>query len=123
MPGAARRCASRLQKFYVEPDLSHTEPLPLGAIYVLREARPPHAFGIERPNVVDAALLLRRSAYRPLLVRRMDQNADYFRAAAAVANDGAIFRLTRPLVFNAMPEVIAALERHWDVLKLMEAAA
>ncbi len=40
-----------------------------------------------------------------------------------IANDGAIFHLTRPLVFKAMPEVIAALERHWDELKLMEAAA
>lgn len=119
--GAAVR--EQLQKFYVEPDLSHSEPLPLAVAYVLREASPPHAFGIERPNVADATLLLRRNAYRPLLVRRMDQRADYFRAAAAIANGAGIFHLTRPLDFKTMPEVIALLERHWDDLKLMEAAA
>ena len=119
--GAAVRDA--LQKFYVEPDLSHSEALPLGAVYVLREQRPPHAFGIVQPNVADAALLLRRHAYRPLLVRRMGQRADYFHAAAAMANAGGIFYLTRPLEFAALPDVLSALERHWDELKLMEAAA
>ena len=53
---AARRCASRLEKFFVEPAAAFGEPLPLGAVYALREARPPHQPGIERPNVVDAAL-------------------------------------------------------------------
>ncbi len=119
--GAAVR--EQLQKFYVEPDLSHSEALPLGAVYFLREQRPPHAFGIERPNVVDGALLLRRNAYRPLLVRRMDQRAGYFRAAAAIANNSGIFHLTRPLVFTAMPEVVATLKQHWDELALTEAAA
>lgn len=113
----------QLQKFYVEPDLSHSEALPLGAVYFLREARPPHAFGIERPNVADAALLMRRNAYRPLLVRRMDQRATYFRAAASIANAGGLFHLTRPLDFKSMPEVIALLAHHWGELALMEAVA
>ncbi len=113
----------QLQKYYVEPDLSHSEALPLGAVYFLREARPPHAFGIETPNVVDAALLMRRNAYRPLLVRRMDRRADYFRAAASVANAGGVFHLTRPLDFKAMPDVIDTLRRHWDELALTEVAA
>ena len=50
---AASASRNRLEKFYVEPRDAFTEPLPLGAIYVLREARPPHAPGIERPNIVD----------------------------------------------------------------------
>jgi hypothetical protein len=113
----------QLQKYYVEPELSHSAALPLGAVYFLREARPPHAFGIERPNVADAALLMRQNAYRPLLVRRMDQRADYFRAAASVAATGGVFHLTRPFAFKNMSEVITLLARHWDELALTEAVA
>jgi hypothetical protein len=122
---AASGCAKAWKKFYVEPAEAFTEPLALGAIYALREARPPHAPGIEKPNVVDAALLLRRSAYRPLLVRRFGQRDNYFHAATAIA-DGAgagIFYLTRPLDFAQMTEVIGSLERHWLELALSEEAA
>jgi hypothetical protein len=117
------RVRQSLEKFYVEPSEVFTEPLALGAVYALREARPPHAAGIERPNVVDTALLLRRSAYRPLLVRRMDQKENYFHAATAIANVAGIFHLTRVLDFAKMPDVIAALEAHWLDLRLMEKAA
>ncbi len=117
------RVRASLEKFYVEPSEAFTEPLPLGAVYALREARPPHAPGIERPNVVDAALLLRRNAYRPLLVRRMDQKANYFHAATAIANVAGIFYLTRALDFAKMPDVISWLEAHWLELRLMEKAA
>ena len=81
---------NRLEKFFVEPAAALAEPLPLGAVYALREARPPHKPGIERTNVVDAALILRRGAYRPLMVNRMGQKADYFRAATAIANAAGI---------------------------------
>ena len=114
---------SRLEKFYVEPAEIHDEPLPLGAVYNLRDLRPPLAAGIEQPNIVDAALLLRRNAYRPQLVRRMDQKAAYFHAATAVANAAGIFHLTRPLDFAQMPKVIAGLEQHWRELGLTETAA
>ena len=113
----------QLEKFFVEPSIALAEPLPLGAVYALREARPPHKPGIERPNVVDAALILRRNAYRPLLVNRMDQKADYFRAATAIANAAGIFHLTRALNFAAMPEVVGWLEQHWLDIGLTEKAA
>jgi hypothetical protein len=114
---------NRLQKFFVEPAAVFSEPLPLAAVYALREARPPHQAGIERPNVVDAALVLRRNAYRPQLVNRMGQKADYFRAATAIANSAGIFHLTRALNFERMPEVVAQLERHWTDIGLTERAA
>ncbi|MGC1778962.1 MAG: AAA family ATPase [Xanthobacteraceae bacterium] len=117
------RVRASVEKFYVEPREAFTEPLPLGAVYALREARPPHAPGIERPNVVDAALLLRRNAYRPLLVRRMDQKASYFHAATTIANVAGIFYLTRALDFAKMPEVMSWLESHWLELRPMEKAA
>ena len=117
------RVRQSLEKFYVEPGEVFTEPLGLGVVYVLREAQPPHRPGIERPNVVDAALLLRRNAYRPLLVRRMDQKANYFHAATAIANVAGIFHLTRALDFSKMPGVIAELEAHWLDQRLLERAA
>jgi hypothetical protein len=117
------RVRKSLEKFYVEPSEVFTEPLVLGAVYALREARPPHAPGIEKPNVVDAALLLRRSAYRPLLVRRLGQRANYFHAATMIANAAGIFHLTRTLDFAKLPDVIASLERHWHDLRLLEKAA
>ncbi len=117
------RVRTRLEKFFVEPGAVFSEPLALGAVYVLREARPPHAPGIEKPNVVDTALLLRRNAYRPLLVRRMEQMATYFHAAASIANSAGIYHLTRTLDFTSMPDMISTLERHWQELHLREKAA
>ncbi len=117
------RVRASLEKFYVEPAEVFSEPLPLGAIYMLREERPPHVAGIEKPNVVDAALILRRDAYRPLLVQRLDQKSTYFHAATAIANYGGIFTLTRALDFSKMPDVISRLEQHWLDLPLTERAA
>ena len=117
------RVRTRLEKFYVEPDSAFSETLPLGAIYALREARPPHAQGIERPNVVDAALILRRNAYRPLLVRRMGQKANYFHAATAIANVAGIYYLTRALDFTKVADTLGALELHWQDIGLREKAA
>jgi len=117
------RVRDRLEKFYVEPGEALSEPLPLGAVYALREARPPHAAGIVKPNVVDAALLLRRNAYRPMLVKNMGQKANYFHAATAIANVAGIFYLTRVLDFARMTEVIECLEQHWREMRLMGQAA
>jgi hypothetical protein len=117
------RVRNCLEKFYVEPRDATTEPLPLGAVYVLREALPSHVPGIERPNVVDAALLLRYHAYRPLLVIRFEQKLHYFHAAARIANQHGIFLLTRPLEFAAMPEALSWLEQHWRNTGVLEQAA
>lgn len=117
--GAVR---SRIEKFYVEPHEPTSQPLPLGAVYVLRELRSPHKEGIERPNVVDAALFVRRNAYRPRLVAAMAQKDRYFRSAAAIAAGPGVFVLTRPLTFKALPTVIEGLERHWRELGLIGAA-
>ena len=117
------RVRSKLEKFYVDPGEAHVEALPLGAVYALREARPPLVSGIERPNMAEAAALLRRNAYRPRLVARLNQKVLYFHAAATIANNAGIFRLTRKLDFAAMPEVVSSLERHWLEIGLMEKAA
>ncbi len=117
------RVRSKLEKFYVEASDATEEVLPLGAVYVLREVRASDNSGIERPNVVDAALLLRSNAYRPLLVARLEQKGHYFRAAAHIANKSGIFLLIRPFDFAAMPEVVSWLERHWREIAVTGQAA
>jgi energy-coupling factor transporter ATP-binding protein EcfA2 len=108
----------RLSKFYVDPPLASASatPLPCGPVYVLREARAPYPPGIARPNIVDAALLLRQNAYRARLIKQMGQGELYFRLAAAVSNAGGVFQLTRELDFEILPDVIADLERHWAAI-------
>ncbi len=120
-----RRAAVRgeIEKYYVEPASSVLKPLPLGAVYLLREARPPHSAGIQRPNAVDAIMAIRRSAYRAPLVTRMGQRANYFHAATSIANRAGIFHLTRPLDFASMPEVMDGLERHWSEIGLLRPVA
>ena len=116
--GAVR---AQLEKYYIEPHEPTGEALPLGAVYVLREFRAPFKEGIERPNVVDAALFVRRNAYRPRLVAAMSQKDSYFRLAAGIAAGPGVFLLTRPLQFKALPGVIEGLERHWTELGLIGA--
>lgn len=112
----------RMEKFYVEPGTASTDAMPVGAVYVLAEDRPPRAAGIVRPNVVDASRLLIANAYRPVLVRRMGQRQAYFQIGAAIAHAAGIFTLARPLRFNAMDETVARLEAHWAQIGLTPAA-
>ena len=115
-----RPVRGRLAKFYMEQmatPAATARPLPTGPVYALRETRAPFESGIERPNVVDAALLLRQNAYRPRLIIQMEQGPLYFRVAATIANRGGVFHLTRPMDFAAMPATIDRLERHWEDAK------
>lgn len=114
--GAAVRAAIR--KYYVEPRAVAVRPLPIGAIYALREARAPFAPGVHAPNPVDAALIVRRNAYRPLLVREMEQRQLYFHAATQLVWAVGVKILARPLDFGAMPGTVAALQTHWRTLGL-----
>lgn len=103
----------RMEKFYVEPVGSNTAAMPVGAVYMLFEDRPPRVAGIARPNVVDGARLLLANAYRPILIRRMGQQQKYFQVGAAIARAAGIFTLARPLRFTAMDDTVAMLEAHW----------
>lgn len=113
---------NRFEKFYVAPQQAVTAPVAIGAVYVLHEARGPDRPGIEQPNLVDAALIFRRNAYRPALVARMGQKASYFQAAASVTGSAGIFRLSRPFDFARIPEVIGWLEQHWREIGLVVAS-
>ncbi|HEY1751138.1 MAG TPA: hypothetical protein VGG29_07735 [Caulobacteraceae bacterium] len=111
-----------LQKHHMATPLAAAGPWPLAAIYALREARPPHRPGIERPNVVDAAVLVRRSAYRSLLARAPNQKGLYFMAATGAANTPGVFEFTREHDFARIPAGLDALAAHWAQLRVLEPA-
>jgi hypothetical protein len=117
-----------LRKFFVQPPSASSAALPLAAIYVLGEARAPELVRGQRVaigplNLADAAIEVRRNAYRPAMVERLGQAGLYLQAAAGVMRAGGAFRLVRPMAFEAMDEAIAALEAHWAEIRLAEDAA
>jgi len=65
----------------------------------------------------------RLGRYRAPLIKQMGQGELYFQLAAAVANAGGVFQLSRELDFGAMPQVIADLERHWSEIGQRAGAA
>jgi hypothetical protein len=107
-----------LQKHHVAPPAGSVAAAPVRAIYALREARPSDSPGIQRPNVVDRALLVRRAAFRPNVVRALDQRAAYFAAAARLAGAAGVFTFTRSLGFDRMDDALDALEAHWSEIGL-----
>lgn len=112
-----------VRKFYVEPAAARRDALPLGAVYLLREAYAPHSPGIVPVNIAEAVLLLQRSAFRPRLARRLGLREDYFRAAAAIIGAASVFELRRPFGFAALPRMLDGLEEHWAALDLVPRAA
>lgn len=113
---------THIEKYYVEPPSAACEALPLGAIYVLRETRPPLREGIDQPHATSAPLLLLRHIHLPLLIRKMNREAAHFKAAIEISNAVGIFHLTRNFEFVGMPAVISSLERHWREMGLAERA-
>jgi hypothetical protein len=127
--GLAERTGSpirpALRKFFVEPITASSSPVPLAAIYVLGESRAPELVkgqrvAIDRLNLADAAIAVRTNAYRPAMVERLDQAGLYLQAAAGAMRAGGVFRLVRPMAFDAMDEVLAALRAHWQDSGLLE---
>lgn len=104
---------ARLRKYYVEPHAAIAEALPIAAVYMLREARPPHVPGIAPANLVDGALMIQRNAYRPAMIARMGQAALYFQGATAIARHAGVFTLTREMDFAGLAAVVEGLETHW----------
>jgi hypothetical protein len=106
-----------IRKFYVAAE-TDAVPVPAAVIYILRELRAPLTAGIERLGTADAVAQLNSLAYRPALAREMGLQQPYFYAAAKLLRRCWAFRLTRPLDFGVMPEVIGWLADHWRELGL-----
>ena len=114
---------NRLRKFYVDPAAASDAAVAVGAIYALVSIRGPEQPEIERPNVVDATKLLLTNAYRPKLVRRLDQQGMYFQGGTTIAAAAGIFRLKRPFGFDQVAGTIAMLEEHWASIGLTDGAS
>lgn len=113
----------RIDKHYVEPLGDAVEAAaPIGAVYALREQRPPLERGIEVPSLLDAAQLLRRNLYRGRLLSGMGLNSAFFTKAVALQRQVGVYRLTRPFDLSVMPDIVDRLEAHWRTLGLLDAA-
>jgi hypothetical protein len=107
-----------IAKFHVMPRHHLDRPVPLGALYILRETRATdlkrqgQPITIRRLNLPDAAMAVRQNAFRPAMVGRFGQEGLYLRAAALIERAGGVYHLTRPLDFAAMDAVVARLREH-----------
>ncbi len=114
----------RTDKYYIEPESTAVDrDLPVAAVYVLRVAGPDQQPGVSRLGAADAALLLRRNAYRPRIIKEIGLEAAYLRWSSDLQRRAGVFSLTRPFDLAAMPEVIGWLEDHWRGLGILPVAA
>lgn len=103
----------QIDKFFVAPQSRRCAAAPVGGLYELVEQRAGEEPGIEPLSIPDASLLVRRNAFRPRIMWQLDQKAEYFRTAAALAAHGNVARFRRPLDFDRVEEGIALLEESW----------
>jgi hypothetical protein len=115
-PGPPVRAA--LRKHHVLPPAGAVAAASVRAIYVITEARPSDTPGIARPNIVDVALLIRSSAFRPNVMRALGQRGAYLAAAAQLANAAGVFTFKRRLGFERMDAALDELEAHWAEIGL-----
>ena len=114
----------RTDKYYIEPESTAVDrDLPVAAVYVLRVANLERKPGVSRLGPADAAVLLRRNAYRPRVIKEIGLEGAYLRWSSDLQRRAGVFSLTRPFDLAAMPEVIAWLEEHWRSLGLLPVAA
>jgi hypothetical protein len=114
----------RLDKYYIEPESTAVDrSLTVAAVYVLAVAGPQRRAGVSRLGNADAAVLLRRNAYRPSVVNKIGLEAAYLEWSSRLQRQAGVFSLTRPFDLAATPEVIGWLEDHWRSLGLLPAAA
>jgi hypothetical protein len=106
----------KFEKYFVEPFAATVAPPRLSAIYVLREARPPLAEGIESLALPDAMRALEYQAFRPGLRAKIGQKPEMLALAAATFGHARAFLLTRPRGFEHLAGTVALLHAHWDAL-------
>ncbi len=95
---------------FAEPGAFTAEAVPLSAVYLLEEARPPHAEGVEPLNGFAAVTALGTQVYRRNAALRLGREPALFRAAAAVAAAAPLRRLIRRKDFGDLERGARMLE-------------
>jgi hypothetical protein len=114
----------RLTKYYVEPQSTAVDrDLAVAAVYVLRVEGPRQRGGISQLGPADAALLLRRNAYRPSVIAKLGLEGDYLGWSSGLQRQAGVFSLTRLFDLAAVPQTIGWLEEHWRDLGILPAAS
>lgn len=106
----------RFEKYFIAPTEVSPAPLPLRAIFLLQEDRPPYQSGIEELNLADAMHALDREAYRPGLRLKMGARPQLVMQGAMMLTHVKVFRFRRPMSFGKLAETADALLSHWAAL-------
>jgi hypothetical protein len=105
---------TRIDKFHVTPPTQAPDAAPLAAIYLLGDASPARAPGIEELSGANAAQALLRYSYRRrLALAYAGQGRLALRTAALLAHVK-VYRLIRWRDLARIEETVAALQTHWD---------
>lgn len=112
---------SRVDKYYVDPQTPTTDgPIPIGAIYLLREQRPPLTAGITPLSPLDSAQALLNESYRPRLLLAMARakSSHHVALTAAVLRHVPVFHLTRQRDLDRLAVTAEQLLGHWHGLRV-----
>lgn len=105
---------TRIDKFHVTPPTQAADAAPLAAIYLLGDASPARAPGVEDLSGATAAQALLRFSYRRrLALAYAGQGRLALRTAALLAHVK-VHRLIRRRDLARIEETVAALRTHWD---------
>lgn len=116
---AQRRDAVRsgLEKYFVDPPSAVAPgPLPLRAVYVLKQARPPLNEGIEAVGLPEAMAMLDHEAYRPAFRARMGSLPAMVAQGGMMLRYARMYHLIHPRGLEKVGETAAAIRHHWDGL-------
>jgi hypothetical protein len=95
------------------PGIGTEGPVPLAAIYILRDRTLPSQPGIEALSPLNAAQSLLIESYRPRLAMAMARRSRQVAITAAILNRNSVFRLTRPRGLELLCGTAAELRAHW----------
>lgn len=108
---------SGTNKHYVNPGSRESPgPMPLRAIYVLRDGDGEEASEIVRLSPLDAAQTLLNESHRPILSLAMAKRSPHVAMTAAVVAKAPVFRFTRPRDLDRLCHTAEELLAHWRSL-------
>lgn len=109
-----------LQKYLVpNARAADDTPVPVAAIFVLRQHRPPDQPGMETFNIADALTLMRSFTYRSVLVKSLNLETRQLTAmaGAGLGRRVPVFRQTRPWGLKHLERQLDVLEGYMDELE------